>query len=194
MIRVFLVLLSVLIAGPATAHSLRLFAKVEGDKVSGYAFFIGGGRPAGVTWVAKMGVETVATGKTGPDGDYSFAVPDQVGEGIAITVDTGEGHIATTLLTPDRFSIVGATTATTATTAAPQAEAAAAGEAAAATAPLSGDATAQLVEEAVERQVGPLLERIEAMDARMRFTDIMSGIFLILGLAGMALWARGRKT
>lgn len=187
MIRVFLVLLSILIAGPATAHSLRLFAKVEGDKVSGYAFFIGGGRPAGVNWVAKMGAQTVATGKTGQDGDYSFTVPDQVGEGIAITVDTGEGHIATTLLKPDRFSIVGATTA------APQAEAAAAGEIAAATAPLSGDATAQLVEEAVERQVGPLLERIEAMDARMRFTDIMSGIFLILGLAGMALWARGRK-
>jgi nickel transport protein len=188
MIRVFLVLLSVLIAGPATAHSLRLFAKVDGAAVSGYAFFIGGGRPVGVTWVAKMGTQTVATGKTGQNGDYSFTVPDQVAEGISITVDTGEGHIATTLLKPDRFSIVGAATAS------PQVEATAADEAATvAVSPLSGDATAKLVEEAVERQVGPLLERIEAMDARMRFTDIMSGIFLILGLAGMALWARGRK-
>lgn len=188
MIRVFLVLLSVLIAGPATAHSLRLFAKVAGDTVSGYAFFIGGGRPAGVTWVAKMGAQTVATGKTGQDGDYSFIVPAQVSEGISITVDTGEGHIATTLLNPDRFSIVSAGTAT------PQVKAAAVGEPTAVAAPaLSGDATAKLVEEAVERQVGPLLERIEAMDARLRFTDIMSGIFLILGLAGMALWARGRK-
>lgn len=188
MIRVFLILLSILVAGPAAAHSLRLFAKVDGDKVSGYAFFIGGGRPAGVNWVAKMGEQTVAAGKTGKDGDYSFAAPDTVIDGISITVDTGEGHIATTLLKPDRFSIVGTTAA------APQVEATASGGAVAATPPLSGDVTARLVEEAVERQVGPLLERIEAMDARMRFTDIMSGIFLILGLAGMALWARGRKT
>lgn len=188
MIRVFLVLLSILVAGPAAAHSLRLFAKVEGDKVSGYAFFIGGGRPAGVNWVAKMGEQAVAAGKTGKDGDYSFAAPDAVTGGISITVDTGEGHIATTLLKPDRFSIVGTTAA------APQVEAATSGEAAVPAPALSGDATAKLVEQAVERQVGPLLERIETMDARMRFTDIMSGIFLIVGLAGMALWARGRKT
>ena len=52
---------------------------------------------------------------------------------------------------------------------------------------------AALVESAVQRQVEPLLERIEQMDNRLRFTDIMSGIFLIIGLAGIGLWARGRK-
>jgi nickel transport protein len=31
------------------------------------------------------------------------------------------------------------------------------------------------------------------MDDRLRFTDVMSGIFLIVGLAGIALWARGRR-
>jgi nickel transport protein len=188
MIRLILVLLSILVAGPAAAHSLRLFAKVDGDTVSGYAFFIGGGRPAGVNWVAKMGAQTVAAGKTGKDGDYSFAAPGKVTDGIAITVDTGEGHIATTLLKPDRFSMVGAMPA------APPLPASTSDGAAAAAPALSGDATAKLVEVAVERQIGPLLERIEAMDARMRLTDVISGIFLILGLAGMALWARGRKT
>ena len=38
-----------------------------------------------------------------------------------------------------------------------------------------------------------LLERIEAMDSRLRYTDMMSGLFLIAGLAGMVLWALGRK-
>jgi nickel transport protein len=55
------------------------------------------------------------------------------------------------------------------------------------------EASADLVEAAVQRQVAPLLERIEMMDDRLRFTDVMSGIFLIIGLAGIGLWARGRR-
>ncbi len=62
-----------------------------------------------------------------------------------------------------------------------------------ATPAVSASETADLVSAAVQRQVEPLLERIEQMDARMRFTDIISGIFLIVGLAGMGLWARGLK-
>lgn len=188
MIRIAILFFSLLLAAPASAHSLKVFAKVDGRQVSGYAFFIGGGRPMGVSWVAKMGDKALATGKTGNDGEYGFSVPDPVTDAISITVDTGEGHIATTQLKPDRFSLV-ATAAPTGS--APVA--ASSGVQEARTPASSPDGTARLVEEAVERQVGPLLERIEAMDARIRFTDIMSGIFLIVGLAGMALWARGQK-
>ncbi|WP_246161855.1 hypothetical protein [Segnochrobactrum spirostomi] len=46
---------------------------------------------------------------------------------------------------------------------------------------------------AVQRQIEPLMEQIEAMDSRLRFTDVISGLFLILGLAGMGLWANGRR-
>lgn len=183
MARILLILLSLSIAGPATAHSLRVFARVEGTQVSGYAFFIGGGRPAGATWVARMADAILATGKTDGNGAYSFAAPSTVISTIAITVDTGEGHIATTTLVPARFG--------------PMAE----GKPDDAPAPTldtnpapAAGATAQQIEAAVERQVAPLLERIETMDARMRFTDVMSGVFLILGLAGMALWARGRRS
>jgi nickel transport protein len=38
-----------------------------------------------------------------------------------------------------------------------------------------------------------VLARIEEMDARLRFADVLSGLFFILGLAGMALWALGRR-
>ncbi|MBB4956141.1 nickel transport protein [Agrobacterium vitis] len=183
MARIILILISVFFALPAAAHSLKVFAKVDGSTVNGYAFFIGGGRPMGVTWVAKMGGKTIATGKTGHEGEYDFTVPDPVTDGISITVDTGEGHIATTTLNPDRFSMaMQPPSAVTSSEGAPGAQ----------SIPTS-DETAKLVEQAVERQVGPLLVRIEEMDARMRFTDIMSGIFLIIGLAGITLWARGRK-
>lgn len=183
MVRTLVILLSLVMAGPAAAHSLRVFAKVDDAQISGYAFFIGGGRPADATWVAKMGDATLVAGRTDANGNYSFAAPTAVTGAITITVDTGEGHIATATLVPERFGPVAASKPSTATPPATETSGA----------PAAG-ATAQQVEAAVERQVAPLLERIEAMDAHMRFTDIMSGIFLILGLAGMALWARGRKS
>lgn len=37
------------------------------------------------------------------------------------------------------------------------------------------------------------MEQIDRMESRLRFTDMVSGVFLILGLAGMALWAKGRR-
>lgn len=186
MIRILTVFLSLLVASPVFAHSLRVFAKVNGGEVIGYAFFIGGGRPSGVAWTAKMDSKTVASGVTDREGGYKFAAPNPLTGELIITVDTQEGHIATAKLSPERFGKVEAATtpdATASVNSAPsQAPTATSGP------------TVQVVEEAVERQVGPLLERLEAMDARMRFTDIMSGIFLIIGLAGIGLWARSRKS
>ncbi|MFA5663383.1 hypothetical protein [Castellaniella sp.] len=199
--RVMALLLIALLAGPVNAHSLRLFARVDGAQVSGYAFFIGGGRPSNVGWVAKMDGVAVAEGHTDDEGHYQFTVPSRVTGDVVITVDTQEGHVATTRLPPTRFADLSGADA-------PQGGAsggtARGPDASQGAAPLPGDARAgmrapldaadrQLVEEAVERQVGPLLERIEAMDARMRLTDTMSGIFLIIGLAGIGLWARSRK-
>lgn len=181
--RALFLLLGLLVASSASAHSLRIFAKVEGETVSGYAFFIGGGRPVGAKWVAKMGEAAIADGTTVEGGTYSFTAPSSVTDVIAITVDTGEGHFATVRLGPDRFGAPPLSPLTPAS--APEASA---------TESLDTVTVERVVDAAVERQVTPLLERIEAMDARMRFTDIVSGLFLIIGLAGMALWARGRKT
>lgn len=182
MYRWLLMLLAFMLASPVSAHSLRVFAKVDGTTVSGYAFFIGGGRPDGVRWVAKMQDTTVATGTTDTNGGYNFSVTLPVTTSLAITVDTGEGHIATATLAPERFGkdTSGPTSTSTPLTSVTNNTS-------------NAEVPAQLVEAAVERQVGPLLERIEQMDSRMRFTDIMSGIFLIIGLAGIGLWALGRK-
>ncbi len=53
-------------------------------------------------------------------------------------------------------------------------------------------ALAALVAEAVQREIAPLEERLEALDSRLRFVNILSGVFLIIGLAGIGLWARAR--
>lgn len=206
MIRLVISLLFVLLANAAQAHSLRLFANIDDNQVTGYAFFIGGGRPADVKWIAKMNDKEIASGRTNTKGGYSFKAPESVVGDIVITVDTEEGHIATTRLAPDRFAPTGSQAPARtrhATERFDKAGPTTGGQAPASSAPEgetppspavpTSEATARMVEDAVQRQVGPLLERIEVMDARMRFTDVMSGVFLIIGLAGIGLWARSRK-
>ncbi|MFA7437709.1 hypothetical protein [Castellaniella sp.] len=192
--RLVVLLLAALLASPAGAHSLRLFARVDGAQVGGYAFFIGGGRPSDVGWVAKMDGALVAEGRTDGEGRYRFSVPPKVTGDIVITVDTQEGHVATTRLAASRFEGLSAEAAPRARVPAQSAQGLDGAASASPGRPAHLDAAdRQWVEEALERQVGPLLERIEAMDARMRLTDTLSGIFLIIGLAGIGLWARSRK-
>lgn len=171
--------LALCFAVPAQAHKLKVFATVEGTSVAGYAFFIGGGRPHGTPWTARDAGGEIANGATDAEGRFAFTLPPTGAAGdVTVTVDTREGHIASATLSAGRFG--GSPAPATAM-------------AAQAVAPAPTADVAAAVEAAVQRQVEPLLERIEELDARLRLTDIVSGIFLILGLAGMALWARGRR-
>src|SRR5690606_18357004 len=54
---VLFLILSVAAASPAAAHKLKVFATVDGDAVTGYAFFVGGGRAAWAPWTARQGQE-----------------------------------------------------------------------------------------------------------------------------------------
>jgi nickel transport protein len=54
-------------------------------------------------------------------------------------------------------------------------------------------ATPDAVDAAVARQLRPLLEAYEAAEGRTRFNDIMGGIGMIMGLAGLALWGSTRR-
>jgi nickel transport protein len=187
MIRVLALALALALAtvGPAAAHKLKVFATVEGDAVTGYAFFIGGGRARGTPWTATSADAPLASGATDAEGRFRFTPPSPVTAAITVTVDTREGHIASATLPASRFAGADA-----AEPVPPPVEPPAR--------PVPSEAeppsdTAALVEVAVQREVAPLLERLEEMDSRLRFTDILSGIFLIIGLAGIGLWARSRS-
>ncbi|GLK70038.1 cobalamin biosynthesis protein CbiL [Ancylobacter dichloromethanicus] len=187
MIRLLLpFLLALAFAGPAQAHKLKVFATVEAGEAKGYAFFIGGGRAAQTPWLARDPAGArIAEGTTDAEGCFAFPAPQPPAD-VTITVDTREGHVASATLPASRFG--GVSVATVAETGLPPA-----GPAPGA-APLVTDARlAALVEAAVQRQVEPLMEQIEQLDSRLRLADVMSGIFLILGLAGIGLWARGRR-
>ncbi|WP_319772446.1 cobalamin biosynthesis protein CbiL [Breoghania sp.] len=172
---VFIALL--MIAGlntQACAHKLKVFATVQGSTISGYGFFIGGGRPAGARWIIHDETGAVlGEGKTDEQGRFRFEpVPARP---LTVTIDTGEGHGASKTLSATN-TLPAATNRPTQGGSAAQA--------------LTGEEVAALVDAAVQRQVAPLLERIEEMDARMRYTDILCGLFLIIGLVGGGLWLR----
>ncbi|WP_235816301.1 cobalamin biosynthesis protein CbiL [Phaeovulum vinaykumarii] len=221
-----ILLLALVSASPAAAHALRVFARLEGDQISGYGFFIGGGRPRDVEWVAQMGGAPLARGRTDAEGAFRFPVPEPVTGDLKITVNTAEGHIASTTLAQSRLlpaqGAPGATTpsaqlpgpATTgpsttgpSTTGpaypgqiapqglrpAPAAPAPAAPPPTAPAQPATAQPTTAEIERAVAAQVAPVLERLEQMDARMRLTDLVAGLSLIFGIAGMLLWARSRR-
>ncbi len=182
-------LLGLTFSVPAAAHKLKVFAIVSGDAITGYAFFIGGGRARGVPWVADDGGGRIASGETDGEGGFSLEPPQPVTSDITVTVDTREGHIASAVIAASRLGVrTGSVPLASPSEGADTPETP--GGAVAAVAP---GADADMVEAAVQRQVAPLLERIEMMDDRLRFTDVMSGIFLIVGLAGIGLWARSRR-
>lgn len=174
-------------AAPAHAHKLKVFATVEDNAIVGYAFFVGGGRAQGTDWTATNGEGAeLARGKTGPDGDYRIELPEAVSSAVTVTIDTREGHIASKTLPAERFGLIAADTTPTVSAAPANAETPVR------SAP-SDEVLAAMIAAAVQRQIEPLQQQITEMDSRLRYTDIVSAICLILGLAGIGLYIRGRR-
>jgi nickel transport protein len=183
-------------AGPAAAHRLKLFVSVEGMTVSGYAFFIGGGRPQDVGYVVKdaAGAE-IHRGRTDQNGGFSWTAAAPADYVVAL--DTGDGHFADEKIAADRFSAAPPAAAAPADPSPPPAAEAPADAAVPSPPPIEAEALARLVESAAERavarQLRPLIEAQNLAEARLRFNDIMGGVGMIVGLAGLAAWALSRR-
>ncbi|MBM3609609.1 MAG: cobalamin biosynthesis protein CbiM [Alphaproteobacteria bacterium] len=179
-------------ARDAQAHRLRIFATVEAGAISGYAYFVGGGRARGASVVFRDASESELHRMQADDrGVFSWTPPKP--QTIRITVDAGDGHAGSLTISAKRFSAIE-------TGASEQIAHEAGGGSPAA--PDSADIAVlekrleARMEAAISRQLRPLLEAQEAAQARLRFSDIIAGLGLIAGMAGTALWlaARGRKT
>ncbi len=190
--------LTVLFVQPAAAHRLKVFATVEGGAITGYAFFIGGGRPQGAQVLFRTpGGGDLAQAVTDAEGAFSYRPP--MPQAVEVVVNAGDGHVAETLLPADRFGPTAPAPAEPAPSSeapAPDASAPSLAPAAAACLP-DPTVLAGLVDvaadRAVARQIRPLLEAYEAAEGRVRFNDVMGGIGMIVGLAGTALWVSSRR-
>lgn len=180
-------------AGAAEAHSLRLFVDVVGTTISGYGFFVGGGRPQGVSVRLEDGTgREVAHLTTDEAGRFAWTAP-AAGDYV-VALDAGDGHFVERRIAAERFG--------------PQAAAApAAAVDTTAPSPAAGPSTpvgevdpqalGVLVEASVERamarRLAPLLEAQAAAEARVRFNDVAGGVGMIVGLVGLAAWGMARR-
>jgi len=181
---------------PAHAHRLKVFATVEGDKVSGYAFFIGGGRAEGATLIIRNAAgDDLHRGTTDDHGAFTWQAARA--QDLTIIIDARDGHIAEGRIKADRF--VGTSGAGTVIPSAGASEGTAAPMPATATASGSLDQAAlaslvdRAVDRAVSRQVRPLLEAYDEAEGRIRFNDVAGGIGMIVGLIGIGMWVAARR-
>lgn len=156
-------------AGPAWAHKMKIFAVIEGDAIVGSAYFSPGGRVRDAEAVLSVGNEEVARTRTGADGSFRFT-PTRPGP-YRIAVDGGDGHAA--------FFILADSAPSPATPAPLSTPAAAVSDAA--------------LEQAIARQIRPLREQIDAYEEKIRLHDILGGLGIIAGLAGVAFGLSERR-
>ena len=203
-----LVLATIALLAPvnlAEAHRLKMFVTVEDGEISGYAFFIGGGRPTGADVVVKDATGApVHRGETDDHGTFRWRPP--AAADFTVAVDAGDGHWIEGGIAADRFGAAAAVS--TPVPAEPIAPAVVPGPGAradaspmpaslACPAPIDPAVLARLVEsrvdEVVARRLRPLIEAQTQAEGRLRFNDVMGGVGMIVGLAGAALWARARR-
>ena len=189
-----LALASSLVAAPAFAHKLKVFATVIDGRVDGTVYFVGGAAAAGAVVTVETGdgrpVATVAT-----DGDGRFRVTPTLRADLLIVADSGDGHVARVTIPADQLdwglpASLAAETVTADAAEGPKADA----ETPPADAQVNAQAIEALVETAVARQIIPLREQLNAYEDRVRWRDVLGGLGYILGLAGLAAWLTTRRS
>ncbi|MDO8606039.1 MAG: hypothetical protein Q7R40_05855 [Phaeospirillum sp.] len=174
--KILLPLALLLLATPAQAHKLKLFATVEGPVILGTAYFSGGDKAVGVGGVVRMADGSMAGEvRTDQDGAFRFEVRSRTDH--SVTMDGGDGHMATVTIGAAELP-----------------QTLPAGPAALPTPPpLPAVAGLDAVEAAVARQIRPLRQQLDAYEDKVRLHDIMGGVGTIFGIFGIAAWVSARR-
>ncbi|WP_296700475.1 hypothetical protein [Thiocapsa sp. UBA6158] len=197
--RVAALVLLLTLGDPALAHKLQVFAFAEGARISGSAYFAGGG----AALVARIEVRDGEGGvlaELAPDGEGRFVYTAAAPVDHLILAITSDGHqaewrvpaaelatgfgyggaIAQEAERPHRRDepvIVETDASSTSAT----------------SVAILDPALESAIERAVARQIRPLREQLVAAEDRIRFQDILGGIGYIMGLTGLALWWTSRR-
>jgi len=194
--------LALLLAYPALAHKVIVFALVEGDEIVAEASFPGG-KPVIDTGVSLQDAKTgdvLAQGRTDAQGIWRSPLPAVApSDGLLVVLDAGEGHRAQWRIEPDEY-LQGAP----AQPAAPAPAASAtqeptpepAGQVHELDAARLQELAAAAAAEAVRSELAPLkrqlAQSLAADEPDLR--DILGGVGYLIGLAGLFAYARSRKS
>lgn len=197
-----------LLAGPALAHKVRIFAYAEGDTIIGETAFSGGRAPKDSKIIVRDAAsgKTLLTTRTDDHGEFSFPIPEearQKGLDLLIVVNVGEGHRGQWKLTADEYldqppsPATGPTPATTLRVG-PDPAALTAGERDGTLARpemVAVDETMlrRVMEEILDRKLGPIKRMLaESRDQGPRIQDILGGIGYLIGLAGFLAYFKAK--
>ncbi|MDR0816479.1 MAG: pollen Ole e 1 allergen/extensin family protein [Desulfovibrio sp.] len=197
------VFLTILLAPSyAVAHRVNIFAWMEGDDVAVECGFSrdSPARDGRITVFDAKSGEELLQGVTDKKGHFRFPVPQSVrrdAHGLRIRVNAGEGHQSEWLIAADELTLScalpDARTQPSAT------EAAAHVAASASLLSMSGDGDTQeavrrIINEALDAKLAPIRHDLAAAAASgPGLQEIIGGIGWILGIAGIALYFKGRR-
>jgi nickel transport protein len=187
------IVLALLLLTPAHAlgHKLNIFAQVNGAAIVGRAYFPDDvpARQTNVIACDRSGHELART-KTDDQGNFTFRATMKTD--YQITAETPDGHSATYPLSaselPDILPADASETAGQTHSVDKQSDSRGTAINGTSPSPLSDEITV------LQKQVQALRDQIDKSDQQMRFRDILGGIGYILGLTGIAMYMKSRRT
>jgi len=186
---VCLLMLCILWPGYAAAHRVTVFAWAEGDTVHTESKF-SGGKPVngGEIIVYDLNGNTLLSGKTNEQGEFSFKIPKRTG--MKIVIQAGMGHRGEWLLSEDEI----APDETKAEAAVSQESSPGTSEAQATPSAVSLDQVRDVLNQSLDQKLSPVLKMLaESHDKGPTLRDILGGIGYIFGLMGVAAYIQFRR-
>ena len=171
-------------ASPALAHKMKVFAAVEGDVISGYAYFSPGGRAQDIA--ISIATPDGAVTTTTSDDQGNFRYQARLRADHLITADGGDGHTASAAVPaadlPSSLPLV------------PGAVPVQAPAPAATSQPSDKqDDLKAFIDASLSRQIRPLREQIDAYQEKIWMHDVLGGLGVIMGLGGLAYGLAERR-
>lgn len=154
-----------------------MFAYVESEKVFVEGYFTDGVKPknSDVT-VSRLDGTVITSGKTDDSGAFVFDITDR--NGIKVVLNAGMGHQTEYVLTAVELGS-GSGSGSSASAATPKQSS---------NGPRTAESTPTFNEDGIRRAVAeavkPLAKEIDALKNKTRFSDIVGGLGLIIGLLG----------
>ncbi len=186
-----------LLASPASAHRLNVFAYVVGGQVQVEAYFSGGARAQGAdVTVYSAEKEVLLTGRTDKDGLWAFPVPAVEGD-LEIVAETEDGHKGRCALKAEELA--GSAPRDDVPTAGAEGPDAAGEARSEPAAPLGASGDLDEIRASLER-IDASLRTVQRQLAELRrpragpsLDRVLAGVGFIVGLTGVAMYFMARN-
>jgi nickel transport protein len=189
-----------LLASPAQAHRVLVFASVQGDTIQTESTFVGSGpvQKGEVQVQDKASGRVLLTGATDEKGKFSFKIPIEAASGrldLLIIVGASLGHQGEWLLKADSYlPKTGPAAATASPGSAPAAVPVGTGAAGPKTAVVDQQALEEALNKALEKQLAPIKEMLVELGLKRRtLPEIIGGLGYILGIFGVVAYFMSKK-